>query len=148
MSLSPIPRQFGFLNCFACGPDNPRGLRLVFERDGDTVVCSYTPALDLGGYGSILHGGVTSTLLDEAMAWAVYGLLDELPLTTELHVRFLGPLRAGTPLSITGRIVSTDGRVANARAEIRNATGTLCADGEGQLRFVSPAAAHRLSRAP
>ena len=143
---TPIPRRFGFLDCFACGPDNARGLRLVFERAGDAVVCSYTADQALGGYGSILHGGVTSTLLDEAMAWAVFGLLDRLPLTTELRVRFLGYVRTGEALAITGRIVSSDARGADARAELRNAAGELCAEGEGRLRFISPAAAARLSR--
>lgn len=144
---SPIPRGFGFETCFACGPDNDKGLRLVFERDGDTVVCTYTADAALGGYGTILHGGLTSTLLDEAMAWAVYGLLGKLPLTTELRVRFLGSIRTGEPLAISARIVSSDARGANACAELRNAAGQLCADGEGHLRFISAAAAARLSRA-
>lgn len=81
------------------------------------------------------------------MAWAVYGLLDKLPLTTELRVRFLGSVHTGEPLTIVGRIVSSDGRGAHARAELRNAAGQLCADGEGHLRFISAAAAARLSRA-
>lgn len=144
---TPIPRSFGFATCFACGPDNARGLRLVFERDGDAVVTTYTAEAALGGYGTILHGGLTSTLLDEAMAWAVYGLLDKLPLTTELRVRFLGPIHTGQPLRIVGRIVSSDARGADARAELRNAAGDLCAEAEGRLRFMSAAAAARLSRA-
>ena len=145
--MTPIPRRSGFLDCFACGPDNPRGLRLVFERDADTVVCTYTAPRELASYGRILHGSVTSTLLDEAMAWAVYGLLDKLPLTTELHVRLLGSIRTSERLSVTGRIVSSDGRSARARAELHNAAGTLCAESEGRLRFVSAAAVERLSRA-
>ena len=119
----------------------------MFERDADTVVCTYTAPRELGSYGRILHGGVTSTLLDEAMAWAVYGLLDKLPLTTELHVRLLGSIHTGEPLSLRGSIVSSDGRYAQARAELRDATGTLCAESEGRLRFVSAAAVERLSRA-
>jgi acyl-coenzyme A thioesterase PaaI-like protein len=142
----PIARRFGFRDCFACGPDNPHGLRLVFERANDTVVCAYTPELHLGGYGRILHGGVTSTLLDEAMAWAVYGLLGKLPLTTELRVRFLGALQAGDQLAITGKIVASDARGADARAEIRDSTGALRAEGEGRLRFISEAALTRLTR--
>jgi acyl-coenzyme A thioesterase PaaI-like protein len=121
-------------------------LRLVFERDADTVACTYTAPRELASYGRLLHGGVTSTLLDEAMAWAVYGLLDKLPLTTELHVRLLGSIHTGEPLSLRGSIVSSDGRYAQARAELRDAAGTLCAESEGRLRFVSAAAVERLSR--
>jgi uncharacterized protein (TIGR00369 family) len=141
----PIPRRFGFSACFACGPDNPRGLGLEFQRDGDTVVCVYTPATDLGGYGTIMHGGVTSTLLDEAMVWAVYGVLDRLSMTTDLRIRFHGPVRCGNPLTLTGRVIATDRRHATTSAEIRDQTGTLLASGEGRLRFLSPEAALKLS---
>jgi uncharacterized protein (TIGR00369 family) len=141
----PIPRRFGFSSCYACGPDNPRGLALVFERDGDQVVCVHTPAPELGGYGTILHGGVTSTMLDEAMVWAVYGLLDRLAMTTELNVRFLAPIRCGSQLTLTGQVIATDRRHATTRAAIRDQAGILRASGEGRLRFLSPEAAMRLS---
>ena len=141
----PIARRFGFSSCFACGPDNPRGLHLDFQRDGDSVVCVHTPDAALGGYGSILHGGVTSTLLDEAMVWAIYGVLDRLSMTTELNVRFLAPIRCGAPLTLTGWVGTTDRRHASARAEIRDKAGTLCASGDGRLRFLSPEAAMRLA---
>ena len=144
--LLPIARRFGFGSCFACGPDNARGLHLDFQRDGDTVVCRYTPHLDLGGYGTILHGGLTSTLLDEAMVWAVYGLLDRLSMTTELDVRFHAPVRCGLELTLTAKVTKTDRRHATARAEIRDGAGTLQASGEGRLRFLSPEAAMRLAK--
>ncbi|MES1206348.1 MAG: PaaI family thioesterase [Pseudomonadota bacterium] len=142
----PIPRRADFSNCYVCGPDNPRGLRMTFEREGDLVVSTYTPALDLGGYGTILHGGVTSTLLDEAMAWAVYGLLDRLSLTTEMRVRFLRQLRCGDRLTITGTVTGTDRKGAATRAEIRDSAGVLSADATGTMRFLSIAVAERLAR--
>lgn len=142
----PIPRRFDFTSCYVCGPDNPRGLRMQFEREGDEVVSTYTPALELGGYGTILHGGVTSTLLDEAMAWAVYGLLDRLSLTTEMRVRFLRQLRCGDRLTITATVSGTDRKHASTRAEIRDSAGILSADAVGTMRFLSPAVAERLAR--
>ena len=87
-----------------CGPDNPRGLHLTFEREDDHVITTYTPPADFGGYGTILHGGLQSTLLDEAMAWAVYGLLGKLSMTIALKVRFVAPVRCGDALTITGAL--------------------------------------------
>jgi uncharacterized protein (TIGR00369 family) len=145
MSL-PIPRRFGFATCYACGPDNPRGLRMQFEREGDEVISTYTPAAELGGYGTILHGGVTSTLLDEAMAWAVYGLLDRLSMTTEMRVRFLKQIRCGDRLTITGSVSATDRKYASTRAEIRDSSGIVSADAVGTMRFLSNAVAERLVR--
>jgi acyl-coenzyme A thioesterase PaaI-like protein len=142
----PIPRQFGFTTCFVCGPDNPRGLHLVFQRDGDRVVTTFTAPAEYGGYGAILHGGLTSTLLDEAMCWAAYGLLGELSMTTDLRVKFLGLIRCGEPLTITGWISSRDALGAEARAEVRDAAGISRADAVAALRFVSARAAEKLSR--
>lgn len=144
MSL-PLARRFGLSSCYACGPDNPRGLHLDFRREGETVVCVHTPEIELGGYGTILHGGVTSTLLDEAMVWAVYGVHERLSMTTELNVKFLAPIRCGVPLTLTAWVTGTDRRHATARAEIRDPAGTLAATGDGRLRFVSPEAAMRLA---
>lgn len=141
-----IPRQFGFSHCFVCGPDNLRGLRLVFEQEGDTVLTTFAPPPEYGGYGTILHGGLTSTLLDEAMAWAVYGLLGKLSLTTELRVRFLGPVRCGETLTVVGSIVSSDERGAETRAEVRDAGGVVRAESVGAMRFVSARAVERMSR--
>lgn len=142
-----IPRQFGFSHCFVCGPDNLRGLRLVFEREGSRVFTSFTPAPEYGGYGTILHGGLTSTLLDEAMAWAIYGLLDRLSLTTELRVRFLGPARCGDTLTVMGEIVTHDDQGAETRAEVRDSEGVVRAEGFGTMRFVSTRVVERLARA-
>ncbi|MBC8133117.1 MAG: PaaI family thioesterase [Deltaproteobacteria bacterium] len=141
-----IPRQFGFSHCFACGPDNLRGLRLEFEREGDRVLTTFTPPPEYGGYGVILHGGLTSTLLDEVMAWAVYGLLDRLSLTTALRVNFLGPVRCGEPLTVIGSIVSKDDQGAEAQAELRDAAGLLRAEGFATMRFLSARAAARMGR--
>lgn len=141
-----IPRRFGFATCFVCGPDNARGLHLIFERDGDAVVTTYTAPADFAGYGTILHGGFTSMLLDEAMAWAVYGVLGKLSMTTELRVRLHGSVRCGDALTISGRIASNDDREAAATAEIRDSGGVVRADGTGTMRFVTEGAARRLSR--
>ena len=144
---SAIERGFGFATCFACGPDTPRGLQLKFERDGDHVVADFTAPFEYGGYGTILHGGLTSTLLDEAMGWATYGLLDRLGITTDLHVRFLGTVRCGDPLTLTATIESSNDQGAKVRAELRDSTGVVRADAVAALRFVSMRAAVRLSRA-
>jgi len=145
-SRAPIIRRFGFETCFACGPANARGLRLSFEREGDQVIATAVPPREFGGYGTILHGGLTSTLLDEAMAWAVYGLLDRLSMTTELRVRFLGPVRCNDALTVVGRVASHDAQGAVAHAEVRDSAGVVRADGVGVMRFLSERAAERLSR--
>ena len=56
--------------CFGCGDDNPIGLHLRFAADGDGVKASFVPGPEHQGFGDVVHGGIISTVLDEAMAWA------------------------------------------------------------------------------
>ena len=58
--------------CFACGPNNPIGLKLDFQFSGDSYVAKFTPSAQYQGYDGITHGGIVSTLLDEAMAKLVW----------------------------------------------------------------------------
>jgi hypothetical protein len=59
-------------NCFACGSRNPQGLHLCFETGPDGCVAApWQPSPIFQGYEGIIHGGIISTVLDEAMAKAV-----------------------------------------------------------------------------
>lgn len=143
-----IPRPSDFTRCYGCGADNPRGLALDFHREGEgaaeSVVASFVPPAELGGYGRILHGGVTATLADEAFGWAIWGLLGKLGVTTDLAVRYVASLRCGEPLTVRGFIDHHDARGASVRAEIRDDSGRLAATASGTLRFVSQRAVERM----
>ena len=140
----PIERPAKFNACYGCGGANARGLGLVFFRDGDSVVAEFTPAPEHGGYGKVLHGGVTATLVDEAFGWTIYGLLGKLGLTTSLAVEFQAPLTCGQTCTVRGKVESSDGRGAKLRAEVTDARGKLAAVGTGHLRFVSARAVERI----
>jgi len=50
--------------CFGCGDDNPIGLHLRFEADGDGVRTSFVPSSAHQGFDRVVHGGIISTVLD------------------------------------------------------------------------------------
>lgn len=54
-------------HCFGCGRDNPIGLKLDMKLDGNRCVAYFTPKVEHESYGDRMHGGLTSTLLDEVM---------------------------------------------------------------------------------
>jgi hypothetical protein len=56
--------------CFGCGDDNAIGLRLRFAPSGEGVKASFVPGVDHQGFHHVVHGGIISAVLDEAMAWA------------------------------------------------------------------------------
>ena len=59
-------------HCFGCGRDNPIGLKLDMKLDGDRCVAYFTPKAEHESYGDRMHGGLTSTLLDEVMGDYVF----------------------------------------------------------------------------
>jgi acyl-coenzyme A thioesterase PaaI-like protein len=51
---------------FACGDDNPIGMRLEgIRRDGDQVRATLRPRPEYQSYPGMRHGGLSATALDE-----------------------------------------------------------------------------------
>lgn len=90
--------------CFCCGKDNPVGLKMDFSLDGELFFSEVSPPDFLQGYSGVLHGGITSTLLDEVMANHLLAL-GMRAVTAELCVRFKKPVPLGIPLKIISRQV-------------------------------------------
>lgn len=137
MSDVEIPIDDG--KCFACGPENPIGLHLHFEPDGDGVRAGVTLAPQFQGWRGIAHGGVAMALLDEAMAHAA-GAAGHRGLTASLSARFRKPVPMGEPLVITGRVAGQRHKIVFLEARVTDAHGTLLLEGEG--KFVSRAPIH------
>ena len=80
-------------------------------------------------YG-ILHGGVTATLIDTAMAFAVRTHLEDHEVTTsvDLTVHYLRPHSEGEVLC-TAKVVRPGKRVFTVSADVVNTEGKLIATG-------------------
>jgi acyl-coenzyme A thioesterase PaaI-like protein len=103
--------------CFGCGDDNPIGLHLRFAADGDSVRASFVPGPDHQGFGGIVHGGIISTVLDEAMAWAT-AHAGFWAMTGDMRVRFRQPLTVGESAVVTARVSGTRGRLVATVGEL------------------------------
>ena len=105
-------------SCFGCANDNPIGLHLHFESTADGVRAEFTPAPEHQGFENVIHGGIISTVLDEAMAWATAraGLW---AITGEMRVRFRLPLHVGEATTVTARVSERRGRIITTAAELR-----------------------------
>jgi len=107
------PYVFGAAQrCFGCGPHNPLGLRLRFERVGDEVVTRFTPGEGLEGPPRVFHGGLQATVADEVAGWACLGLLGRMGFTTSLDVRYIRPAEIGVEVEARGRVASRNGAIA------------------------------------
>lgn len=112
--------------CFACGLENPIGLKLQFTIEGDSVFATFTPTKEHQGFVNVLHGGIISTLLDEAMAHAIIAQ-GHRAVTAKLELSFRKPTAIGQPVLINGRIISKKSKLIKATAQI-NQNGQITAE--------------------
>jgi acyl-coenzyme A thioesterase PaaI-like protein len=110
--------------CFVCGQDNEHGLRIRFRRETDgEITAEWMPDSVFEGFRGIVHGGVVSTVLDEAMSKAVAATGTE-ALTAELRVRFRHHVTIGDIFQVRGWIVKRNKRLIDTEAVLTADDGT------------------------
>lgn len=135
-----LPAQTDVPRCFACGLDNPSGLKLRFTKENETTISTrFTAPNDWTSWGNILHGGFHALLLDEITGWVPFGLLNERAFVTkEMNVKYLKPAYVGQPLNIVGYLVEDSGRNIIARGEIRDDAGNVLSEAISTLVRLNP----------
>lgn len=119
-------------HCFACGKRNKFGLRLNIEGDRSRVKINFTPKKIHQGYKGVLHGGIMSTLLDEAIAWVA--LKNDLRvLTCELNIRLKKLAKIGEPIFVEAKLDDVKRRVVVASAVAKDEEGAILAKAKGKL---------------
>lgn len=122
-----IDTEKEFNMCFACGQKNPIGLKLNFDRDGKAARAEFTPDKFHQGWSGLVHGGIISCILDEAMSYAA--LFEGVnTITAKMQARFKRPVQIGEHLTITASITKKTRRLVEAKAEIWLKDGTPVAD--------------------
>ncbi len=119
--------------CYVCGRKNPRGLAVDFEIDRETksIRGRFTPQKEHQGYEGIVHGGILSALLDEAMVKLAFSLGIS-AVTAEMTVKFKSPASPGHELIVTGNIAEESRRLVQANAVVRRGP-VVIAEATGKL---------------
>ena len=114
--------------CFGCGQDNPIGLKLDFRWDGKTARAEFTPSKLYQGWAGIVHGGIITCVLDEAMGYAaLFGGVYCVTARMQVKIKRL-PL-VDEPLVITSFIAKKNRKLIEAKASISLRDGTPVAEG-------------------
>ncbi len=108
--------------CVVCGTQNPNGLHLKFVHDSDGVRANWIPAEGWESFRGVIHGGIVTAVLDEAMSKAILAR-DWQALTAELRVRFRSRVLPGDSLQVRGWIISRRKRRILAEALLATETG-------------------------
>jgi len=103
------------------------GMRLADLNPGEATL-TMEMRDDLQQPSGILHGGVTATLIDTAMAFAMRTLipLDQNTATIDLTVHYLRPHLEGT-IECTAKVVRAGKRIFTISADVFGAEGKLIA---------------------
>ena len=125
--------------CFGCGVENPQGLQLQFENDGDQVSAEAELSATYQSWQGIIHGGVVALLMDEAVGWAAWHA-GHPGVTGKLEVRLRQPLKVGERVRIVGRVERIQRRLVYTTSTVtRTSDGSLVAEATATL-MASPTA--------
>ena len=123
--------------CYVCGKKNQSGLAVDFtiDKESRSIQAGFTPSDAHQGFEGIVHGGILSALLDEAMAKLAFSL--GIPaVTAEMTVKFKSPVAPGEEITVSGRLVQETGRLIRAEARIQRGP-VVVAEATGKLLRIS-----------
>ena len=107
--------------CFACGIDNPVGLKIRFDVQGDECTAEFTPNENHVGFSDTVHGGIIYTALDDVTANILYQQGRKAH-TAKCEIRYRQPARVGEKLMLKGWIETERRRLIILKGEIRRAS--------------------------
>jgi uncharacterized protein (TIGR00369 family) len=125
-------------SCFVCGEANAAGLRLRLETDGHIVQTHFRPQPEHIGFKGVIHGGLSTTVLDEVMAWACVVGARKFAFCAELKVRFLKPIQPGREIIGTGELTANrKNKIFETKGALRDRAGEILAEATGKYLPVS-----------
>jgi len=94
-------------NCYVCEQSNGAGLQIPFHLSDDEthVTADFCLGSEHSGAPSLLHGGVSLAILDEAQAWAVVAIAQRWGLTRSTEAHFDGAVFVDHPHTVRASVV-------------------------------------------
>ena len=122
--------------CFACGKENPIGLHLNFTFEDDKLTTTKILPREFQGYAGISHGGIVTTLMDEAMSKFVQEKYHKKGLTGRLEVRFHFPTPTEKILKISAWEENKRRNIISTKATVEVEDGTVTAEATAKFAIV------------
>lgn len=116
--------------CFACGKENPIGLKIDFHYDGEFCRGEFTGNENHVGWENTVHGGIIYSALDDVTANVLWQS-DRRAHTAKCEIRYRKPLMVGETVMLKGWVEKEKGRLVMLKGEARRkADGVVVADCE------------------
>jgi len=100
-----LPHSTG---CFVCGESNPKGLKHRFYVEGENVCSDVFLPKEYCGFMDVVHGGISTALLDETMGWSafIFGETDNLCFTRNLEIKYKRNVPANTKIKVVTSLIN------------------------------------------
>jgi acyl-coenzyme A thioesterase PaaI-like protein len=135
VTREPLPPHHP--GCMGCGPENPAGVGMAMERDGDRVYGSVELDRRHQGAPGYAHGGAVATILDDALGMLLF-VLRRPAVTARIEVDFRRPAFIGRPFDVEAWVDRVDGRKLWMAAALRD-EGETIAEARSLFLEVDPA---------
>lgn len=127
-------KQYNSKRCLVCGLGNDFGLKAAFfELDSGELLALFTPKDEHQSYPGRLHGGISSTILDETIGRAIMiNHPGQFGVTVEISLRFKKPVPTDRELRVVARITRDTSRFFEGTGELLLPDGTVAVEGRGR----------------
>lgn len=130
MEIPRLDVEYTTRFCFACGQENPIGLKLKPVHDGDKVIADFTPGRFHQGWDDAIHGGILYTLLDELAFYSILCNGVEFAVTGKSEVKFKKVAPVNEPLQASARVTKLTSRLVEVRSLLTIDDSTVIAEGD------------------
>ena len=121
--------------CFVCGKKNENGLRLEFFYNNNKIFARVVFDKRFQGWKDVVHGGLVSTVLDEAMA-KITGYLGYYCVTAEINIKFKNPVSVGKEYVVEGEIIERRGKIFFTKSCLKDISGNVFALANGKMFLI------------
>lgn len=127
-------------HCFVCGTENDAGVHAeYFLTDDGMVIGLATPRPCHQSYPYTVHGGVSASLLDDALCRAIKSIEpDRWGVTVEFTTVYKRPVPYDAPLVVTAVLTDDGEKIFSSYGEIILEDGTVAVTANGKFFKMSP----------
>ena len=129
MKIPELDVEYTDRFCFACGEDNPIGLKLKPVYDGEKVIAEFTAGKFHQGWNNTIHGGILYTLFDEVAAYAMLCHGIDFGVTAKSEIRFKQVAPTNEPIQISAWITRLTKRLVETRGVLSLRDNSIIAEG-------------------
>lgn len=119
--------------CFVCGKNNKIGLKLNFKlsENKEILSCSFQTKREHQGFANIVHGGIISLIMDEAMVNLLWKNGYN-AVSSEINIRLKRPAKVGVQLLFSASIDKKKKNLFYTKAICKDASGNTIASGSAK----------------